>query len=218
MKVTSASIEKDLDLFTRISHKGIGMLVLKQGERCHMKITAQPEILDNIRFSVFANTLEITMHDAWELGLKSLFSLRTPDFVIEVTVTDLTELIQRGAGAIKNEGVLELPRLRVENRGLGEVTLNVHCHELTTLLAGMGNINLQGEADSHSAEIKGAGMLEANELQTKNTRVINSGVGSSNVYATETLYAELNGVGRITYRGNPRVQSKLNGLGSIVSV
>lgn len=217
MKIDSASREKLLENFTRINHKGVGTLILKSGDQNHILITADPEIIDLIRANVAGQYLEITMSDPVELGLRSLFRLKTPDYRIEVTCTNLQEVVQRGVGNVQTSGVLESKKLHLENRGVGDVNIHVHCDELITQLLGVGNITVTGEATSHDAEIKGTGRLEAFELQTAKTHIVSSGVGTSRVYATEELYAELNGVGRIVYRGKPRVESKLNGLGSIVS-
>lgn len=217
MNVESTSIEKDLKPFSRIEHKGMGTLVVKQGEKDHIRITSKEEILDLIRAEVVGGTLEIKMTDPIELGFRTFFKLKTPNYSIEVTCTDIKEIVQRGVGNVKNEGVLEVANLRVENRGVGDVTLNLHAKELYSGLMGVGNLTFEGEADTHVAEIKGTGSMEAFELQTGKTTITSSGVGNSRIAVSEELNATLNGVGRIVYRGNPRVQSKLNGLGSIVS-
>lgn len=217
MKVDSASREMTLSAFTKINHKGVGTLVLKPGNENHILITADPDIIDFVRVNVLGEVLEITMTDPVEIGIRSLMRLKTPDYRIEVTCTNLQEVVQRGVGNVQTSGVLESKKLHLENRGVGDVNIHVHCDELITQLLGVGNITVTGEATSHDAEIKGTGRLEAFELQTVKTHIVSSGVGTSRVYATEELYAELNGVGRIVYRGKPRVESKLNGLGSIVS-
>jgi hypothetical protein len=217
MKVESTSVERDLSAFTKINHKGLGTLVLIKGDSNHIRITSKEDILDLISAEVKGEVLEITANDPVELGFRTFLKLRSPDYRIEVRFTDLEEVVQRGVGNMQNEGVLEMPKLRIENRGVGDVTLKLKTELLETALLGVGNIFLQGESKTHQAEIKGTGRLEAIDLVTEESHIVNSGVGTSRVQATEKLYAELNGVGRIVYRGNPRVQSKINGLGSIVS-
>ena len=217
MRVESTSIERDLDDFTRINHKGIGTLVLKKGETNHIRITADPDIIDNVKAEVYAGVLEIKMVDAVEAGVRALFKLKKPDYKIEITYTKITHLTQRGVGNVLHEGVMEVPKFSIENRGVGDVMLHIHAQELNTQLLGVGSIELIGEVDNHHIEIKGTGKLGAQDLETKKTHIVSSGVGTSRVNASEQLYAELNGVGKISYRGNPRVESKLNGLGSIVS-
>jgi hypothetical protein len=125
--------------------------------------------------------------------------------------------VQRGVGNVENEGVLEIAAFKIENRGVGDVHLHLHAKHLHSALLGVGNITLQGEADEHTAEIKGTGSFEAFDLQTQKTTITSSGVGNSRIAVSEELNATLNGVGRIVYRGKPRVESKLNGLGSIAS-
>jgi predicted DNA-binding antitoxin AbrB/MazE fold protein len=92
MDVESTSIEKDLPNFSRIVHKGLGKLVLKQGETNHIRITSKEEILDLIKAEVAGDTLEIKMTDPIEVGFRTFLKLRTPDYRIEVTCTDLKEV------------------------------------------------------------------------------------------------------------------------------
>jgi hypothetical protein len=217
MNVESTSLEKDLSDFTRIVHKGMGTLIFKKGDANHIRITSKEEILDLIKAEVSGDTLEIKMTDPIELGFRTFLKLKSPDYTIEVTCSDLKEVVQRGVGNVRTEGVLEVMNFKVENRGVGDVSVNVHARKLQTGLLGVGNITLHGEADEHTAEIKGTGSLEAFDLETTKTKITSSGVGNSRITVREELNATLNGVGRIVYRGNPRVQSKLNGLGSIVS-
>lgn len=217
MKVESISNERDLDKFSQVLHKGIGTVHLKKGEQNHIRITADIEILDSVKAEVYGDTLEVKMQDPVEVGLKSLLKLKKPDYTVEITYTELQSISQRGVGNMVHEGVLEAQKFSIENRGVGDVNLHIHAQELQTKLMGVGNIALQGEVENHDVEIKGTGSLYAQDLETKSTRIVNSGVGTSRINASEELYAELNGVGKISYRGNPRVQSKLNGLGSIVS-
>jgi hypothetical protein len=132
-----------------------------------------------------------------------------------ITYRHLTEITQRGVGEISNQGVMEVQRFTAINNGMGDINLNLHCHDLHTKLQGVGGIYLQGEAENHLSEINGAGSLQAENLITQKTTVINNGAGNSRVHAEKELIAEINGLGQIRYSGTPHVESRLNGLGSI---
>lgn len=215
MHIESETLTRALDNFVKINHKGMGTINLVKGDEYKISITARPEFLPYISYEVYNNILEIRLTDAVELGLKSLFNLKKPDFKIDITYKHLNEVTLRGIGEITNTGVMEVSRLSVNNIGVGDMRLHLHCSELHTTLQGAGGIYLQGEAHEHTAEIKGAGSLQAPDLITEKTTVINNGAGNSLVFASKELYAQINGIGQIKYLGNPSVKSSLNGLGSI---
>ena len=158
------------------------------------------------------------MKDFLELGFKSMLKLQKPEFKIEITFENLEEVIQKGMGSISNEGTLELYKLKVENRGVGDMNLNVDVKEMQTCLEGVGNIDVMGTAEFHECELTGTGKVNAKNLIANRTHVVSNGVGNAEVYASDKLKADLRGVGKITYYGKPKnVESNLNGIGSIVS-
>lgn len=218
MQLESYSVQKDLSPFTRIVHKGLGELVLKKGDKYAVNVVSKKDFADHVSFNVVGDELRIKMKDPVETGLKSLLSLSKPDIRIEVTFKELQKVEQRGVGKIISSGVLELYTLSVENRGIGEVVLNVDVKELYSDLDGVGNITLIGSADKHECTMQGTGKIEARELICEEAHVVSNGVGNATVYASKKLLAELKGVGKITYYGDPnKVESRINGMGSIVA-
>ena len=218
MHIESQSIEKKLEPFRKIVHRGYGDLILKKGDEHSISISSKQDILEYISFEVRNDVLYIRMRDFIELGLKSMLKLKKPEFRIEVIFEDLEELVQKGMGSVSNNGVLEMFKLKVENRGVGDVRLNVDVKEMQTVLEGVGNIDINGSAEIHECELTGTGRINARELIAEETRVVSNGVGNAEVYASEKLKADLRGVGKITYYGKPKqVESSINGLGSIVA-
>ena len=83
-------------------------------------------------------------------------------------------------------------------------------------VSGAGSIELDGKADTFKMDVSGAGSVDAEELIAKEVYVNLSGAGSADVYAEESLDADVSGVGSVNYYGNPDdVTTDISGIGSI---
>lgn len=83
-------------------------------------------------------------------------------------------------------------------------------------ILGAGKVILTGNADSSSILVAGASVVLGEEMKVNNVKVKLQGVGSCNVYASNSLNAYVEGIGSIIYDGNPgSVTKKVDGLGVI---
>lgn len=217
MELDSYSIKKDLEPFSKISYSGLGSIILEKSDSFSIEVQSKMDIVDHILFEIRKEQLYVRMKDPVEVGLKSLLALKMPDIQVIIRFETLNEIIHKGVGKIFSRGVLELPELTVENRGVGEMSLNVSTGKLRSTLEGVGNLSLSGKASQHDCHLTGTGKIEAHHLHAVDCNVVSNGVGSVEVYASESIKAELKGMGKIVYHGQPKnVQSKINGMGSIV--
>lgn len=75
-------------------------------------------------------------------------------------------------------------------------------------ISGVGNLELAGACGSLNADVSGVGELDAEGLQCRAVTIDVSGVGSANVYASESVDAEIAGIGHIDVYGSPPQVSK----------
>jgi len=132
-----------------------------------------------------------------------------------ITFNDLHELKMDGGLNVYSEGYLDLNDFLLHVQGGAKVDLRMKADEVEVIGEGGVMIDLNGVAKSLSVELSGAGHVDAGELQTKHVDFKIEGVGTGNVYATETLNARIEGVGKIRYKGEPRVIQNIEGLGSV---
>ena len=84
---------------------------------------------------------------------------------------------------------------------------------------GASTIALQGTSDELSANMNGAGSLNAKDLITKASNVSINGAGSAIVNASEDLDASVKGAGTVSYAGKPKnVKQNVLGAGSISEI
>ena len=81
---------------------------------------------------------------------------------------------------------------------------------------GVANVELRGNATELNINQSGVGNFNAKKLEAAKVTVVNSGVGSVSVYATQELSMTNSGVGSITYSGDAKIlKLDSSGVGKI---
>ena len=101
--------------------------------------------------------------------------------------------------------------------GVGESIINkINEEHFMCTLNGVGSCELSGSVDYFELSVNGVGSIDAQELIADKVVASLNGVGSAEVYATNSLNASTNGIGGLTYYGDPeKIILKNSGLGSI---
>jgi hypothetical protein len=112
-----------------------------------------------------------------------------------------------------------MPHLHaLQVNGYGKVSL-VGLRDPITIKAN-GAVELWGSGAVESAELvmNGPSKFQLAKLEAKNLTVQVNGVGDADVYATDTLVADVKGVGHVRYRGDPHLVTTINGPGTVQRV
>ena len=101
--------------------------------------------------------------------------------------------------------------------GVGESIINKMNEEhFICTLNGVGSCELNGSVVNFELSVNGVGSINAKELIGDKVVASLNGVGSAEVYATNSLNASVNGIGGLTYYGDPeKIILNDSGLGSI---
>ena len=102
--------------------------------------------------------------------------------------------------------------------GSGDINLTeVDGDNVSLKISGSGDITASGIVSRLTAEINGSGDLMLKNLQADYATIMINGSGDAEIWAKESLRAEVNGSGDIEYHGNPtNIQSEVNGSGDII--
>ena len=218
MQIESFSFETPLGEFNKMNYKGFGNVTLKHGTEPMLKVSSKFEIEEAVKFEILNNVLRIKIKDSLGLGLKALMRLESPDLKLEITYTNLEEVIFNGMGNLQNMEVIEAFDFRVVNNGIGSVELNLDVKTLESKLDGAGSITLKGSSEEHICTLNGAGKIDAKALEAQTARAVSKGIGSLTIHASKKLVASLTGIGNIAHFGNPdKIESKIQGVGSILA-
>ncbi len=132
-----------------------------------------------------------------------------------ITFEDLSKLYIEGGVKLRTHGYLDLNDLNVYVGGGAKIDLSMKADDVKIVGEGGVLFELKGVAQSLDVKLSGAGHVDAKELKANDVDVKIEGVGTSSVYATETLNAKIEGVGKVRYKGNPQVTKNIEGLGSV---
>ncbi len=135
---------------------------------------------------------------------------------IRIGVGDLSNLVSEGIANITSSDSIDCSSLSIYSEGIGAIRLGIENADHVKLTQdGIGETKLSGETASLNVKINGIGSADLRNLKAKDATVNSDGIGSCDVWATDTLNATLNGIGTISYWGDPTVNKNTNGLGTI---
>jgi hypothetical protein len=213
------SEKRELNTFNRVSMRGIGRLMIKQGEDQEVILEGGEIAISRITTNVVEGKLVIDVGRDWVEKLSAGFDFLTDqDVTISITVKDLTSLEVAGAADIE---VAPLRTGDLELKLIGASNIKVEgfkADRLKAELPGAGKIRVDGEVTDLSVVLAGAGNFSGLHLKSKNAKVVLSGVGSAQLWATDELDVTIAGVGSVEYYGSPAIKQSLTMLGKITSL
>lgn len=223
-----ASEKRPLDAdVTRIELSGPVNLTLRQGPTASLEVRGEQRLLANIDTNTDGGILHIGPR-----GI--LLRHRTPIEVL-VTLPQLEALAVSGSGTHTASGFAG-DHLDLTLDGSGDMRFNGRYQEIVTAVRGSGdleltggnservqanvegsgNLTLVGATRSMTAGLHGSGDLDGRHLQADDIDLVHTGSGTSTVYASKNLHAEITGSGNVTVYGNPNNRSVTrNGSGTI---
>jgi hypothetical protein len=197
--------------FDSIRLSGIGTLVITQGNRESLEITAEDNIIEYLQSKVVGKNLRLDIRDFINLD-------PTEDITYKVTVVDLEKIDISGLGDLEIES-LQTSRLHIDISGSGDADLNdLMVNDLFIDISGLGNVKVSGETETQRVNLSGAGFYNAENLTTSEAKVSISGTGKAVVWVQDNLDIELSGLGDFKYYGSPNLKTDISGLGTVESL
>jgi hypothetical protein len=202
---------------TGVHHKGVGIMLITQGEKDELRIEADPEVRSRIITEVKDGVLVIR-HDHDFVDWMRMWSKSLDPLRFFLTLKDIRTIKLTGAGTIKAPSV-KGDALELINSGAGEQIIeNLDVHTFKAELSGAGSMEVAGKVDEQVIKLSGAGKFNGARLESRKAEVKLSGVGNASVWVKENLAVNLSGVGSVEYYGEPQVTEKKTGLGSLKSL
>lgn len=184
-------------------------VVLKQGTDYSVRIDAEENILQLIEVRKEGDELIV--------GFKNNIGISpTKDIKVYITAPEFHKLEGSGACTISNSGVITGNEVTLDLSGACNTHLNVDVKKLGIEASGSSEIEVKGKAVYFSVDGSGSTSVSAFQLITENATIDLSGAGDAEVFASQSLKADLSGAGSVTYKGNPpSVSKEISGAGSV---
>jgi hypothetical protein len=150
-----------------------------------------------------------------EIGDAQSVNVAAPDGARVKTEVHDGKLVVSGDGSATHI-VVTMPHLvALEANGAAKVRLTGLKDPIKIVAHGPVQLTAEGAVDSADLTMDGPSKLSLKDLKTKDMRITLNGMGDAEVFATDTLTAEVHGVGHVRYLGDPHTQSTIHGLGSV---
>ena len=206
-----ATIMRPLPAINAVELDGVGKLVIQQGERTSLEITAEDNLINYLKTVPRGTILHIFIED--HVNLRP-----TGEIIYRLTVADLRRVTAGGLGQIEIQP-LRVNRLDVRLSGNNSVVIyGITADRFSLDASGLGDIEITGSVDSQDVRISGMGNYESGSLRSRKALVDISGAGSALLWVTDAMNVKLSGAGNIQYYGSPIVSADISGAGSVTNL
>ncbi len=177
---------RDVNEFNKIDVSGRFDVEVMVGKPASVEIIAEGNLLKFIKTKVKNNVLIISSKE----------NLRPrKDLIIKITTPQLVSVDCSGANDL--------------------VINNVNTNKFTLDLSGAGSVFIEGTAKNFFIDISGAADLEASEFKVENVTIDISGAANAEVYASQSLDAEVSGASSIKLYGDAeKISTDISGVAS----
>ena len=196
----------------RIKVAGDIDVVLRQGNESSVTVEADANLVPYIITKIEDGQLVIRVKEHYSLE-------SSKQILVSITTNDLKELSVAGSGNVSSEGMItHNGNMDISVSGSGDMTLQLNAPSVSADILGSGNMKVSGETKDMKLEISGSGNFTGETLKAENAKVQINGSGEARVFADMKLNVEINGSGDVFYKGNASVDQSVRGSGSVSKI
>lgn len=198
--------------FSSVAVSGALHLHLVQDPTNSVRVETDKNLLQYVQVQTVDGQLEIRTNDDYNLD---------PTEAIRVYISAPAFESIEASGActiISDKMIITNTPMRISMSGACNLNLETEISKLVTTIAGSGEAEIRGRADSFEASIHGAGSIKALELTTQAASISISGSGDAAVTANQRLNVDISGSGDVKYKGNAQVDQSISGSGSVKKI
>ncbi len=185
-------------------------VLIKQSDKDSLIIKGPSQIISELELEMDATKLTIDYDSP-----SNIFSNELDNIQIELWLTNPSLMEFTGAADVEMD-LDSLEGLSIEASGAVNILTDVkQLNSIRLNLSGASEIELIGKADQAKFELSGASKIDALQLNVNNMEVELSGASSGDVYAIETLKANVSGASNLKYEGRPKLDAEVSGVGSV---
>lgn len=186
---------RNIGEFSKVELGGNFKLIITQNSSSAMKITADDNVINEIKTRISGDVLEIKLGDKFcDIG----------DITIELSSKQWQGIDASGSTDIVSENQINTENFELNLSGSSTVDLNLVAGLIQTNSSGNSVINLKGQARKHDADLSGATELNAFDFVVSDYIIESSGSSNCTINVLNNLEVKTSGSSKILYRGNPK--------------
>jgi len=199
----------DLTGFNGVNNSINAKVYVKQAENYKIEIKAQENIREAIRLSISNNQLILDFPCA---------NVKHDGIEVWIEMPEINSLTVSGRGELKSENLIETSTLSTIISGVGKINVSANTAYLSSKISGSGIIQLNGTSTSANYEISGSGNILGFEMISDDVKVNISGSGKLECFANIALGVRISGSGNVFYKGYPTQHSfSVSGSGRVIN-
>lgn len=206
----SKTEDRSISDFSKIEFGGNIKLTVYQDGNTSMNITADDNILKEIKTNMAGNVLKIEMNGNYcNLG----------PIEIVLHTKRLNGIDASGSAEIISATPINSDNFDLKLSGNSKVDLDLVTGRLKTKTSGSAEINLKGQAREHILDMSGSTQLSAFEMIVSDYKIESSGSTDCKINVLNSLNVKSSGASNIQYKGNPKtVNNDKSGTSDLVHV
>jgi hypothetical protein len=195
----------EIENIKKIKVKGSGNLYIDQNDEYKFEIETDENLIDNIKYNITGDLLEIYLDNSNPTVLNYNFNL-----------PDISLVHLEGSVNSIGRGKIDLSKLNVGIFGTSLFYIDsLFVDELIVNIEGDGTLRFAGNNKKNDLNISGIGDLQFLDFPSHYTDLSISGSGRANLNVSDTLIVEILGSGKVDYIGDPYVKQNILGSGSL---
>jgi hypothetical protein len=185
--------------FDELEASGVFELKLFQGSKEQLKIEAEDNLQDLFEVKIEGSHLKISMKKNAHYDTKKTMK-------VYLTFRNLKSMDLAMVGSVSSDEKLNFTELKIDNKSVGNVKLDLTAQKLNIENNSVGNFTLSGKVDNAVIKHNGVGAIRASDLLVQTMDIEALGVGSAEVNAEKQLKVKDSFLGRVRNRGNATVR------------
>lgn len=199
-----------VDSFSGVEIGGSYKVIISQDSSSSMKITADDNIIDEIKTRVSGGILEIKMDGNY---------CNVGDITIELSAKQWRSIEVSGASQISSTSQIKANDFNIDLSGSSSMDLNLSAAAVRTSSSGSSEIRLKGQAGSHEIDLSGSGEIKAFDFVVGNYKISTSGASEMEINVLNDLKVSTSGSSSIKYKGTPKnVSNDESGSSELIKV
>jgi Putative auto-transporter adhesin, head GIN domain len=185
--------------FDELEASGVFELKLFQGTKEQLKIEAEDNLQDLFEVKNEGSHLKISMKKNAHYDTKKTMK-------VYLTFRNLKSMDLAMVGNVSSDEKLNFTELKIDNKSVGNVKLDLTAQKLNIENNSVGNFTLSGKVENAVIRHNGVGAIRASDLLVQTMDIEALGVGSAEVNAEKQLKVKDSFLGRVRNRGNATVR------------
>ncbi|MBW4889618.1 DUF2807 domain-containing protein [Mucilaginibacter sp. HMF5004] len=206
----SATETRDAGVFSKIDISGPFVVTVKQDSVSSVKITADNNLMKEIKTNVSGDKLEVKT----ESGI-----CPSGQIVVSISTKNLSAIKTAGEVKLTSAGKITAKDFEFDLSGVAKINMDLNADKVSTTGSGLTDLSLTGQAVSHKINLSGSGQVDALNFVVSQYKIESSGATDFKINVLNDLSINSSGASNIEYRGNPKnISNNKSGVGSLKEI